>query len=100
MSSLDATATSISRTFDPDLIPGYKLEKLVGKGGMGEVHRATQLSLGRTVAVKLLASELATDKAFVTRFEKEAAALAALSHPHIVSIVDKGKAKDTYFLVM
>ncbi|HVE82913.1 MAG TPA: serine/threonine-protein kinase [Myxococcales bacterium] len=98
MSSVESTA--ISRHRAPDLIPGYKLEKLVGKGGMGEVHKGIQLSLGRTVAVKLLAPELAHDKAFVARFEKEAAALAALSHPHIVSIVDKGKHKDTYYLVM
>jgi serine/threonine protein kinase len=92
--------TAITRAKNSDLVPGYKLEALVGKGGMGEVHKATQLSLGRTVAVKLLSGELAKDPAFVARFEKEAAALAALSHPHVVSIVDKGRAKETYFLVM
>jgi eukaryotic-like serine/threonine-protein kinase len=92
--------TAVTRSRPADLIPGYKLEKLVGRGGMGEVHKAQQLSLGRTVAVKLLATELATDKAFVTRFEKEGVALASLSHPNIVAIVDKGKAVDTYFLVM
>jgi hypothetical protein len=92
--------TAITRGRAQDLIPGYKLEALVGKGGMGEVHKATQLSLGRTVAVKLLSGELAKDPAFVARFEKEAAALAALSHPHVVAIVDKGRAKETYFLVM
>jgi len=92
--------TTVSRPRPPDMIPGYRLEKLVGKGGMGEVHKATQLSLGRTVALKLLASELAREETFVTRFEKEAAALATLSHPNIVSIVDKGKAGETYFLVM
>jgi eukaryotic-like serine/threonine-protein kinase len=92
--------TAITRARAQDLVPGYKLEALVGKGGMGEVHKATQLSLGRTVAVKLLSGELAKDPAFVARFEKEAAALAALSHPHVVSIVDKGRAKETYFLVM
>jgi serine/threonine protein kinase len=92
--------TAITRSRAPDAVPGYKLEALVGKGGMGEVHKATQLSLGRTVAVKLLSGELAKDPAFVARFEKEAAALAALSHPHIVSIVDKGRANQTYFLVM
>ena len=84
----------------PDAIPGYRLERLVGKGGMGEVHRAVQLSLGRIVAVKLLARELAEDPTFVARFDKEAAALAALSHPNVVAIVDKGKAGDTYYLVM
>ncbi|WP_164007841.1 serine/threonine-protein kinase [Pyxidicoccus trucidator] len=98
MSSIDPTAISRPRT--PDLISGYHLEKLVGSGGMGEVHKATQLSLGRTVAVKLLNPELAKDPAFIARFQKEAAALAALSHPHIVSIVDKGKTETTYYLVM
>ncbi|HEY8205902.1 MAG TPA: serine/threonine-protein kinase [Myxococcaceae bacterium] len=93
-------STAISRPRPPDLIPGYRLEKLVGKGGMGEVYRGIQLSLGRTVAVKLLAAELVHEESFVTRFEKEAVALASLSHPNVVSIVDKGKHKDTYFLVM
>jgi len=95
-----ADKTAISRPKAMDLIPGYRLDALVGKGGMGEVYRATQLSLGRTVAVKILSSELAKDPAFVARFDKEAAALAALSHPHIVSIVDKGRNQDIYFLVM
>jgi len=84
----------------PDAIPGYRLERLVGKGGMGEVHQAVQLSLGRVVALKLLARELADDPTFVARFDKEAAALAALNHPNVVAIVDKGKADNTYYLVM
>ncbi|MFN0063611.1 MAG: serine/threonine-protein kinase [Myxococcaceae bacterium] len=93
--------TAIRTPRASDSVPGYRLERLVGKGGMGEVHRAQQLSLGRTVAVKLLNPELAKDPQFVTRFEKEAAALAALSHPSIVAIVDKGRTHDgTYFLVM
>jgi predicted Ser/Thr protein kinase len=96
--TLDTTA--INRRPLTDEIPGYHLEGLVGMGGMGEVHKATQISLGRTVAVKLLNPELAKDEAFVARFQKEAAALAALSHPNIVSIVDKGKSESTYFLVM
>ncbi|HYH96279.1 serine/threonine-protein kinase [Hyalangium sp.] len=99
MSLLDTTAISRRPTADT-VINGYRLENLVGMGGMGEVHRATQLSLGRTVAVKLLNPELAKDPAFVARFEKEAAALAALSHPNVVSIVDKGKSDATYYLVM
>lgn len=98
MASLEHTA--ISRPKPADFIPGYRLEKLVGKGGMGEVHQATQLSLGRTVAVKLLNQELAKDDQFVARFEKEGAALATLRHPNIVSIVDKGKTDSTYYLVM
>jgi hypothetical protein len=95
-----ADPTAISRPKPADFIPGYRLEKLVGKGGMGEVHQAVQLSLGRTVAVKLLSAELASDNSFVARFEKEGAALAALRHPSIVSIVDRGKTDATYYLVM
>ena len=93
--------TAISRKAEPPPpIPGYELLQLVGKGGMGEVHMATQLSLGRTVAVKLLKPELAKDDQFIGRFEKEGAALASLRHPQIVSIVDRGNAGGTYYLVM
>jgi len=92
--------TLVAQPRPPNLIPGYRLETLIGRGGMGEVYRATQLSLGRTVAVKLLSTELAKDDASVARFDKEAAALAALSHPNIVAILDKGCAAKTYFLVM
>jgi len=92
--------TAVARVRQDDLIPGYRLVQLVGKGGMGEVHQAVQLSLGRTVAVKLLKPELAQDEQFVARFEKEAAALATLRHPNVVSIVDRGKASGTYYLVM
>ena len=66
--------TAISRPRQPDTIPGYRLLEIVGRGGMGEVHSAMQLSLGRKVAIKLLAANLASDAAFVARFEKEAAA--------------------------
>ncbi|MEW6435345.1 MAG: serine/threonine-protein kinase [Myxococcota bacterium] len=92
--------TAIQRARTTDVIDGYRLVQLVGKGGMGEVHQAVQLSLGRTVAVKLLKQELASDEQFVARFEKEAAALATLRHPNIVSIVDRGRTADTYYLVM
>ena len=93
--------TELKRTRRPDLIPGYRLEGVLGVGGMGEVYKATQLSLGRVVAVKLLSEELAKDTSFVARFEKEAAALAALSHPNIVSVMDRGSVGGaTYYLVM
>ena len=68
--SADASDSLLKLTSrPPDAIPGYRLERLVGKGGMGEVHRAVQLSLGRVVAVKLLARELAEDPTFVARFD-------------------------------
>src|SRR5690606_30867730 len=83
--------TSVSRTPAAVTIRGYRLDKVVGTGGMGQVYRAEQLSLGRTVAVKVLSADLAQDPAFVSRFEKEAAALATLHHPHVVSIVERGE---------
>src|SRR5688572_33260601 len=67
---------------------------------MGEVWRALQTSLGRTVAVKLLPPKLAQDPEFVARFDKEATALAALSHPNIIQIIDRGVAGDHYYFVM
>ncbi len=75
---------------------------------MGEVYQAQQLSLNRTVAVKILDAKLANDPEFVARFEKEGAALATLRHPNVVSIVDRGRSTtgvaaevtDTWYLVM
>ncbi|MCI0569858.1 MAG: serine/threonine protein kinase [Myxococcaceae bacterium] len=93
-------STTVRRPRLSSNVPGYRLEKLVGRGGMGEVHRAVQLSLGRTVAVKILATELAQEPSFVSRFRKEAAALAALSHPNVVAVVDQGDADGVPYLVM
>jgi serine/threonine-protein kinase len=84
----------------PPSLPGYELLELIGKGGMGEVWRARQLSLGRMVAVKLLPPRLAKDPEFVARFDKEATALASLSHPNITQIIDRGAFGDHYFFVM
>ncbi|MBI3181370.1 MAG: serine/threonine protein kinase [Myxococcales bacterium] len=81
-------------------LPGYELIEVLGRGGMGEVWRARQVSLGREVAVKLLPQKLARDPEFVARFEKEATALAALSHPNIIQIIDRGGAGDHYYFVM
>ncbi|MCA2977430.1 MAG: serine/threonine protein kinase [Myxococcaceae bacterium] len=82
------------------VIPGYELIELLGRGGMGEVWRARQASLDRMVAVKVLPAKLAGDRDFVARFEKEATALAALSHPGIVQIIDRGRSGQHYFFVM
>ncbi|MBF5040949.1 serine/threonine protein kinase [Aggregicoccus sp. 17bor-14] len=94
---------SFDGTFVPGsapVLPGYQLLQVLGRGGMGEVWLARQESLGRTVAVKLLPPKLAQDPEFVTRFDKEATALAALSHPHIVQIIDRGRAGEHYYFVM
>ncbi len=82
------------------VLPGYELTELLGRGGMGEVWRGKQLSLDREVAVKVLPEKFARDPEFVARFEKETKALAALSHPNIVQIIDRGKAGEHYFFAM
>ncbi|HEY0880426.1 MAG TPA: serine/threonine-protein kinase, partial [Archangium sp.] len=82
------------------VVPGYELVELLGKGGMGEVWRARQSSLGRMVAVKILPSRFAKDREFVARFEKESQALASLSHPGVVQIIDRGQAGEHYYFVM
>ncbi len=84
----------------PPEIPGYRLLEVLGRGGMGEVWRATQESLGRAVAIKLLPPKFSRDADFVARFEKEATALASLSHPNVVQIIDRGSAGDHVYFVM
>lgn len=83
----------------PD-IPGYVCLELLGRGGMGEVWKARQVSLDRLVAIKILSPTLAVEPDFVRRFERESTALAALSHPHIVSVYDRGSANGHWFFVM
>ena len=80
--------------------PQLEILECLGRGGMGVVYKARQKSLNRLVALKLLAPERADDPQFAARFEKEAQALAALNHPHIVSVHDFGKAGGFYFLLM
>jgi len=69
----------------------YRLESLIGAGGMGEVYRARDVRLDRTVAIKILPSLVASDQESRHRFEREARAIAALSHPHICTLYDVGE---------
>jgi len=68
----------------------YKIISPLGKGGMGEVYRAKDLRLGREVAIKVLPESLAQDRDLLSRFEKEAKALAVLAHSNILTIFDFG----------
>ena len=78
----------------------YRLERLIGAGGMGEVYRAKDPRLGRDVAVKILPPAWAGEAQRRTRFDREARAIAALSHPHICTIHDVGHDDGLDFLVM
>jgi serine/threonine protein kinase len=78
----------------------YEIQVPLGAGGMGEVYRATQSSLGRQVAIKVLASASASDPERLRRFEQEARAASALNHPNIISIYDVGREDSTSYIAM
>lgn len=80
--------------------PQLEILECLGRGGMGVVYKARQKTLNRFVALKLLAPERVNDPKFAERFAREAQALAALNHPHIVTIYDFGQAGGFYFLLM
>ncbi len=78
----------------------YRVHDRIGGGGMGEVYRATDMKLGRDVALKLLPAELASDPQRLDRFRREAKALAALDHPGIVTVFSVEEADGVPFLTM
>ena len=82
-------------------IPGYKIEKVLGKGGMGIVYLAEQTSLARKVALKVTLSALAElDPSFTKRFVQEARATAALKHPNIITVFDAGVYENSSYMAM
>lgn len=78
----------------------YELGDRLGSGGMSNVYRATDLTLERTVAVKILAEHLSDDERFVERFRREALAVARLIHPNIVQVYDTGIDEARHYIVM
>ena len=83
------------------LLPQYRVESLLGRGGMGAVYKATQPTLDRPVAIKLLSIEMSAQEPFVLRFQREARTLASLQHPGIVTIYESGRIGDghLYFVM-
>ena len=81
-------------------LAGYHVEALIGRGGMGAVYRAEELTLGRKVALKVIAPELAQDSRFRERFLRESRMAASLDHPHIVPIFQAGEEDGALFLAM
>ena len=78
----------------------YELLAALGAGGMGEVYRARDTLLGRTVAIKVIAAKSTGNAARTERFQREARAISSLSHPHICTLYDFGQEDGTAFLVM
>ena len=78
----------------------YEVVALLGAGGMGEVYRARDTRLNRTVAIKVLPADVSQDHDLRARFEQEARAIAALDHPHICALHDVGEHDGTHYLVM
>ena len=79
---------------------GYRVESLISRGGMGVVYRATDLSLDRPVALKLIAPELAENQRFRTRFLKEPRLAASLDHPNVIPIYEAGERDGHLYLAM
>jgi eukaryotic-like serine/threonine-protein kinase len=92
---------AVSDTLIGTLFDGrYQVVRKLGAGGMANVYLAEDQELGRRVAIKILNDRHANDDQFVERFRREAKNAAALSHPNIVSIYDRGEAEGTYYIAM
>src|SRR2546430_6458151 len=83
-----------------DELAGYRLRGVVGRGGMGVVDEAENPRLGSTVALKVLAPELATNDVFRARFLQESRIAASLNHPNVIPIYDMGAHEDLLYLAM
>jgi serine/threonine protein kinase len=83
-----------------ETIGGHRIEKRIGRGGMGTVYRALQLNLDRKVAIKILSPALLEDREFVMRFLDEARAAGKLNHPNVVQVYNVGQEQNHFFLVM
>lgn len=92
------TDTPNNETFP--VIPGFKILKTLGRGGMAQVYLGIQESMDREVAIKVMLPQLLADPSFGDRFLREARIAAKLSHPHIVAIIDVGVAGDLYYMAM
>ena len=81
-------------------LAGYRLEALLGRGGMGVVYRAHDLALDRNVALKILSPELAEDERFRERFLTESRLAASIDHPNIIPVYDAGEVAGELYIAM
>ena len=96
----DSRITTIVSTLVGQELATYKIEKLLGAGGMGEVYLARDLKLGRMVALKVLPLHFVVDGDRLSRFQREARALSSLNHPNLVTIYEVGEANGLHFIAM
>src|SRR3990167_6009469 len=90
-----------NQDYTGEVIGGCRLDKKLGQGGMGSVYLATQLSLERPVALKILSPELAqTGRDFIARFRREARAVATLGHPGVIEVHDMGEDQGFFYIIM
>lgn len=82
------------------VVAGYRLERLIGQGGMGVVYQATDLRLGRPVALKLIKPELAGDRTFRERFKRESRLAASLDHPHVIPVYEADERDGELYIAM
>ena len=80
-------------------ISSYEIVAKLGQGGMGVVYKGRQISLDRTVAIKVLSKALSDNQEFIKRFEREAKSIARIHHPNIVAVYDFGRFEGTWFMV-
>ena len=97
---LESVSKTVQRIMESFRIPGFKLLKRLGRGSMGTVYKARQLNLDRIVALKVLASFLSENTAYVRRFVKEARLAGKLNHPNIVQGFDAGEVDGTQYFAM
>ena len=97
---MSGDARVVNRLASGTTLGPYQIERLLGAGGMGDVYRARDTRLGRTVALKILPIHLRSEPQLLGRFEREARAIAGLDDPYICTLHDVGRHEDIDFLVM
>ncbi len=104
VSTLHGRVTADARALEDTLVGrclnGYRIERCLGRGGMGVVFKAEQIALGRTVALKVLVLRGESEGEFIERFQREAKAIAGFEHPHIVAIHDMFSAEGMFCIAM
>ena len=104
-STVKLTTRELFPTFIPEEfkdvdLPGYRLVRFLGEGGMGAVFLAQQLKLGREVAIKMIGAKHREDEGFILRLEREAQTLGQLDHPHVVACYDVGRHQSCAYIAM